>query len=484
MSIAGYDQITKFLEERYFLDAFDTLWRLLKKDTGYDFTAEIGAGNAKQRCARLLHEVEKDQWLELFLFCALLGRPQPHGRKVVESAFSPPLSCGLSLCRFLKEAVPETADKIVEDCYLLFRVSDSAMFNWDFPRPPGCQWNCLSAVCSIACVQDSTSPACIGDSILRRFLVQLRGGLPQEIRLKLDAWWKQACLDLLRIEPGDVPLDVEIASLQAESVMIRLTRSKESADKYLCKAYLVTEGDNYSAVDVEESTATVIPRTSTEVGQFFSLVCKHLQSELDSTVDLLFEFVVEGENVHLDLDSWKLVRKLSKQEVPLGLERPIVIRIDDHPATDKVKRRWKKNSKAALVAGSTPGAITKHVHSVTVRPAKISPTEYDDEHLMCVVISGPLKNIEDVSAWQSPFVAMEAGVPIIVWARSDEAANHLIASLGSALCNSPRDMWRHVWQEVRRKRDCPMQSDLTLIMEQEHFLPSPIKLNAKLIEVR
>ncbi len=478
MSLGG-DRLKKTVE--FLVNHYDkdSLPALLREVIDFNYQPRVQVSNFEKMVRDVLDLVTSEGFLDLTLFTVLASRPTDITAESEKVIFKdrPALREGLSLSRLLRAELNDVA--VLRSAFNSFQADDRRMKNFVRSQnlPQEFSWNFITVVCMVIQAEETNRTTAAArqpqDSVLWKFLCFLWAGLEQDSSRTLQEWWTEhATVFEIDIPPEPLVRPDSIPDPEADSIMIRLIESRESTANsplFLYSVFSYTPSqqspDSLNLGQRQKIHEPVsIPQIRTLLEELRECLTRN-QCLKEST---LFEFVVSGKDLFRDFDQWRISTGFMDPGTALGFEHPVTVRFEE-PVTYKIQKRWETLQKLEEFDLNT------HVQIVTEEPAEDPYPEYEtDAELMCVVVCRPIKTVGDITSCKPLTAAIRAGVPIVIWSREETAAQQLGTCVADVLADSPRQIWRQIFENVRRNLKSPFRCHLTLVLEQAYFLPSSL----------
>ena len=444
---------------------------------GYDPEADGFWSGASRRdnVFALIQKSKAEGWLFLLAFGAIAERiGRPDSEPLASSLFSLHLQAGLFLyCNVLVDYGRDLADATFSGCFRAARQGLNG--SWEPTTPPGANAEGpLYSACWLACAEEAARES----GPFLRFARALHPRLGEVGRQRLDAWWTQSAarLGLVGTLSADSPGSAAVGG-ECYSVLVELKETTDSTPqdpRWMRRAWLHRHGTARS--DPLDEDLPGEPETQETIPNYLISLLNELGRRRIPQDRAVFEFFVSRPSLACAIDQWKVP---VEPEIPseIGYELPVIIRdLDRKPATlSRVQLRWSRLKAAQALEG---GAIRE-----SRRAADPLETyqEFDRQKgLLCLVLSEPVAARKDLDEFKSLIAASLAGLPVIIWARSDKAAAALRKEAVEWFKQPPRDLPCLVHQ--LRQNSGPGDPEhlghhLTLFFENaDHWLPPEDRL--------
>jgi hypothetical protein len=426
------------------------------------------SGSNRERYFSLLDLANRHRWCKLLAFCVLSDF---YDDGLAGSLLTEYERAGLQLFRILEDQRVPT-DEVVR-CYF-----DAKPADWDFSPPEKAAAGRMFAAYSIAKSQEHAAqsrPLCdFTQGIAACFNKDgNHGGLRS-----LGAWWERTARDL---RLGDDNLIVPAArGRERYSVIVEIRETDTSTPqkpRWMRRAWVFTHGaQRFDELDSDDLGKTETPET---ISAYLSGLRERLARRRIPADAVLFEFFVSRTSLSLAIDQWT-IQVDDEIQSEIGYESPVVIRDLDRklPTRDKVKPRWERLSQVDHLTVSDGSNDEPHTVLEAAPGGDLNDLykRFDrSTHLLCLLLTEPFVQRDDIQRLPCLKAALAAGVPMIIWVRCRCAVAALVTSAQQWFCKPPSTLPQRI-HDFRRTRP---QADLnhlgrhvTLLLEDgDHWFP-------------
>jgi hypothetical protein len=189
--------------------------------------------------------------------------------------------------------------------------------------------------------------------------------------------------------------------------------------------------------------------------------------------DVIFEFFVPFESMFHPIDQWCLpVDVAAELTTEIGFENAVVIRDlgRNNQRYDKLKQRWRDSKSKMLLDEQNGNGWRFSAAVIELSAGGVLNDLYKNidanNELVCLILNEPVADSRQAATFPCIRAALCAGLPLIIWARTADAADELRQRAFEWLNYSPQELPKSI-RELRRSRKAlkHLPKNLTVMLE-------------------